>query len=53
MLASELIEILSKHPDYLIQIGTSDIIGPVRDVYVDCFDIEDGMTYVIEVNDDD
>lgn len=52
MLASELIAKLSKHPDYLVQIGTSDIIGPVRDVYTDCFDEEDGMTYVIEVDDE-
>lgn len=52
MIASELIAKLEKHPDYLIQIGTSDIIGPVRDVYVDCFDEEDGMCFVIEVNDD-
>ncbi|QNN98275.1 hypothetical protein SEA_LILMARTIN_24 [Streptomyces phage LilMartin] len=53
MRASELIEILQKHPDYLVQIGTSDIIGPVRDVYTDCFDEEEGHTYVIEVNEDD
>jgi NAD-dependent SIR2 family protein deacetylase len=52
MLASELIDKLKKHPDYLIQIGTSDIIGPVRDVYTDCFDEQDGMCFVIEVNDD-
>lgn len=53
MRASELIAILQKHPDYLVQIGTSDIIGPVRDVYTDCFDEEEGHTYVIEVDEDE
>lgn len=53
MRTKELIEILSKHPDYLVQIGTSEIIGPVRDVYTDCFDEEEGHTFVIEVDEDD
>ena len=52
MLASELIELLSKHPDYLVQICTKEVIGPVRKVDIDCFDEEDGMTYVIEVDDE-
>lgn len=53
MRASELIAILQKHPDYLVQIGTSEIIGPVRDVYTDCFDTEEGHTFVIEVDERD
>lgn len=52
MLANELIKILSKHPEYEIFIGTSNIIGPVRDVTTDCFDTEEGIVYLIEVDDD-
>lgn len=52
MKVSELIELLRHCPDYEVKIGTKDVIGPVRDVYTDCFDEEEGMCKVIEVDDD-
>ncbi|QGH76335.1 hypothetical protein SEA_DAUBENSKI_25 [Streptomyces phage Daubenski] len=51
MKVHELIERMKNCPDYEVQIGTKDVIGPVRDVYIDCFDAEEGMCIVIEVDD--
>ncbi|WXW92519.1 hypothetical protein SEA_ENYGMA_26 [Streptomyces phage Enygma] len=47
MLASELIEILKRHPDYLVQIETPDVIDHIKHVDIDCFDESEGMSFVI------
>ncbi|AXH67223.1 hypothetical protein SEA_WOFFORD_26 [Streptomyces phage Wofford] len=51
MLARELIEILSKNPEYLVQIETPDVVDHVIDVDIDCFDEEEGMTFVLKMED--
>jgi hypothetical protein len=49
MKASELIELLSKHPDYLVQIETKDTIDHIVEVSEDVFSEDEGWTFVLTI----
>lgn len=46
--AQELIDILSRHPFYEIQVETEQLITDVESVDVDVFDREEGPVFVIK-----
>lgn len=52
MKASELIAKLIAG-DYTIKIETERVIDDIKEVYVDCFDADEGMCYVLVVNEDE
>lgn len=47
MLAKELIEILKKFPDYKVEMLTEELVTPVIDVEIDCFEREEGFVFVL------
>lgn len=50
MLASELIELLTAHPEYEVLIETERMICPVKLVDTDCFTEGEPWVFVIEAD---
>lgn len=48
MRASELVTILSAHPEYEVEIAAPKQIAAIKQVDIDCFEPEQGMVFVIE-----
>lgn len=53
MKAHELAEILMRHPDYLVQVETPTTIEPVATVETDCFDADEGWSFLLTLEGDD
>jgi hypothetical protein len=50
MKAQELINLLSEHPDWDVEIETETLITDIQEVFRDCFDLDQGQVFVIRAN---
>lgn len=53
MKAGELAEILLRHPEYEVVVLCPETVEGVDGVEVDCFDLDQGTVFVIELDGDD